>query len=114
MPDFKFTGNIVENNMDYSYFQFTNNQLKEKGLKIVFTFVHKTFTYEIWLSGINRKTQEHYAKIYKDKLDNYDISSNPNRTDYIIRKTTNIDYNNIDKSLENIKKEVYQLVEDIA
>lgn len=47
MPDFKFTGNIVENNMDYSYFQFTNNQLKEKGLKIVFTFVHKTFTYEI-------------------------------------------------------------------
>ena len=43
MNDFYFTGNIVENNMDYSYFQFTNENLKKKGLKIVFVFLHKEF-----------------------------------------------------------------------
>lgn len=35
MPEYKFQGNIIENGMDYSYFLFTNKNLKEKGLKIV-------------------------------------------------------------------------------
>ena len=38
MNDFYFTGNIVENNMDYSYFQFTNENLKKKRIKNCFRF----------------------------------------------------------------------------
>lgn len=60
LKDYNFTSNIVENNMDYSYFQFTNQKLKAKGLKIVVAFDHQKFIYEVWLSGINRKVQTAY------------------------------------------------------
>ena len=40
---FRFQGNIVENNMEYSYFQFSDDTLKQMGLKIVVVFVHSDF-----------------------------------------------------------------------
>ncbi len=43
LPDYRFQGNIVENGMDYSYFQFTNDTLKKKGLKIAVTSIHRNF-----------------------------------------------------------------------
>ncbi len=43
LKEYTFAGNIVENSMDYSYFQFTNKKLKSNGLKIVIAFVHKVF-----------------------------------------------------------------------
>lgn len=93
MPEFKFTSNIVENNMDYSYFQFTNDKLKKNKLKIVFVFIHKEFKFQIWLSGINRNIQN----IYKNTK--YNLSINPNKTDYILSKDLNLNYNDLKQSL---------------
>lgn len=47
---FRFQGNIVENNMEYSYFQFSDDTLKQMGLKIVVVFVHSDFRFEVWIS----------------------------------------------------------------
>lgn len=114
MNNFKFTANIVENNMDYSYFQFTNEKLKKKGLKIVFVFVHKEFKYQIWLSGVNRQTQVKYSDMY-EKNNKYTISPNPDKTDYIISRDIDIElnYDNLEDLLDNFKKKVYMFINDI-
>lgn len=84
LEDYSLTNNIVENNMDYSYFQFTNQELKAKGLKIVITFDYQKFIYEVWLSGINRKVQMTYYDKIKNRKQLYTLSDNPQKTDYII------------------------------
>jgi hypothetical protein len=105
MTDYKFTGNIVENNMDYSYFQFTNDYLLSRGLKIVIAFIHKEFTYEVWLSGMNRKVQEKYHVLLNSKKHPYILSPNPNKYDYIIKESLvkDIDYEDCDKLFISIK-----------
>lgn len=85
MPAFRFTGNIVENNMDYSYFQFTDDALKADGLKIVIAFVHRDFEFQIWLSGVNRKTQCEWHALLSKTDHPYMLSDNPGGTDYILR-----------------------------
>lgn len=115
MPEYKFTGNIVENNMDYSYFQFSNETLKSKGLKIVIVFVHKTCNYEVWLSGINRKVQVQYHKELLNSYSKYTITSDPTRLDYILKHIiiSDCDYSNIDRLIHEIKSETLNFIEDV-
>lgn len=114
MTNFNFTANIVENNMDYSYFQFTNENLKKKGVKIVCVFLHKEFKYQVWLSGVNRQTQIKCFNMY-EKNNKYTMSPNPDKTDYILSKDINIElnYDNIENLLNNFKKEIYMFIDDI-
>lgn len=87
MPEYKFQGNIVENGMDYSYFLFTNKNLKEKGLKMAVVFVHSNFQFEVWLSGYNRKYQSKYYDLLKEKNIPFELTDNPIRKDFILRVT---------------------------
>lgn len=87
MPEYKFQGNIVENGMDYSYFLFTNKNLKEKGLKMAVVFVHSNFRFEVWLSGYNRNHQLKYYDLLKGKNIPFELTDNPIRKDYILRVT---------------------------
>lgn len=114
MSEYIFANNIVENNMDYSYFQFTNEKLKSDGLKIVVTFVHKDFKYEVWLSGSNRKIQCKYYDIFKTKKQIYMLTNNPNKTDYILK--TNImdtyNYDELDELLIKMKANIIDFIEN--
>lgn len=92
MPAYSFTGNIVENNMDYSYFQFTDDALKLAGLKIVIVFVHKDFEFQIWLSGVNRKTQSAWHTRLSTREHPYVLTDNPNNTDYILKSPLTSDW----------------------
>jgi hypothetical protein len=86
---YSFSGNIVENGMDYSYFQFTNEELKAKGLKIVIAFVHSNVSFEVWLSGYNRKCQcDYYEKLKSEKL-KFILNHQPSRIDYIMKLPIN-------------------------
>lgn len=58
MDSFCFMNRVVENVMDFSYFQLTDDQLKKGGLKIQVVFFHKTCRFEIWGSGYNRAVQK--------------------------------------------------------
>ena len=87
LPEYVFTGNIVENNMDYAYFQFTNDALKTRGLKIVIAFVHMEFSHQIWLSGMNRGSQAKHFENFRNIPHPYTLTDNPNKTDYILKET---------------------------
>jgi len=110
--EYDFSGNIVENNMDYSYFQFTNSYYKDKGLKFVIAFVYKSFSFEIWLSGFNRKFQVKYFNALKGIFTPEELlTANPTRTDYIIRKPIEFDYNDVEKSMNTMNAEVGKFVD---
>ena len=86
LPACSFLGGIVENGMDYSYFQFTSDALREQGLKIVIAYVHATCSLEVWLSGVNRKTQVSvFTRLQKTGTD-YEQTPDPNRFDYILKE----------------------------
>lgn len=112
-PKYEFTGNIVENNMDYAYFQFTNELLKSKGLKFVLVFLYKEFRYEIWLSGYNRKIQSDYFNKFENIKLKYILTTDPNRTDYIVRGQIAVDYSNVDKIVGDIKLGSSKFINDI-
>jgi hypothetical protein len=115
LPEYTFTGNIVENNMDYSYFQFANEDLKSKGLKIVIVFVHAEFSYQIWLSGLNREAQRKHYDYLKDKSHHYTLTANPNKTDFILKMplVSECNYNNMEELLMTIKANAVAFVHNV-
>lgn len=82
---YTFQGGIVENAMDYAYFQFADPRLRAAGLKIVIVFVHRDFQLEVWLSGVNRKAQCAWAEKLGAGAPPFLPSQDPARTDYILR-----------------------------
>jgi len=85
LPAYAFAGGVMENGMDYSYFQFTGSGLREQGLKIVVAYVHGTCSLEVWLSGVNRKTQAAVFERLQKTGSDYEQTPDPNRFDYILK-----------------------------
>lgn len=85
MPDYQFQKDITEKCLEYSYFQFTNPVLKDKGLKIVVLFVHQSFQFEVLLSGYNREVQSRVYETIKGKDLEFELCSNPSKEDFILR-----------------------------
>ena len=115
MSEYRFTGSIVENNMDYSYFQFTDDILQSKGLKFVVAFTHNTFEYEIWLSGMNRKIQiDYHSKLCKVKHTNM-MSPNPSRFDYILKEKlfSEVNYDDCERLFDASKNNIQAFTKKI-
>lgn len=93
MPDFRFQNGISENAMDYAYFSFSSQVLKEKNLKLVVVFVHKSFQLEVWLSGTNRSAQCRWADRMRDRLlpMGMEATDDPEHTDYLVRLPVQVD-----------------------
>jgi len=112
LPEYDFSGHIVENNMDFAYFQLSDDELRASGLKIQVVFIHKNFRFEVWASGYNRKIQCAYYEKLKSQTIPYALNINPIRVDYIIKTPLN---ENLDLSdgfgvLEEIKAHVLDCV----
>lgn len=86
MTNYHFMNRFVENQMNFSYFQLTNDSLKNKKLKIQVIFVHKTCTFEVWISGYNRKTQKNYYSSLPNELDAFEKCADPLKNDYLLKK----------------------------
>jgi len=114
--EYAFSGNIVENAMDYSYFQFTNEHLKKQGLKVVVVFVHVDFCFEVWISGLNRKIQRQYYNELKDIPVPFILNDTPSKVDYILKLPLNRDIpiNNGGELILEIKRSAMELIEWVA
>lgn len=113
MTQYKFQSNIVENGMDYSYFQLTDEELKKTGLKIAIVFVHKTFQFEVWLSGYNRKVQCKYYELFKDDENIFLSCNDPKKNDYILKLSLDClsDFSDGNNLVNIIKEKTLELIE---
>lgn len=112
MPQFQFQGNIAENAMDYSYFQFTSQALKSRGLKIAVVFLHRQFRLEVWLSGVNRSSQKRWFPVLATKDCPFLRTENPERSDYILRTPLPEDWNlaDGDGTVSALKQKALELI----
>lgn len=85
MPEYTFMGRVVENQMDFTYFQVTRESLKEAGLKIQVVFLHSTCEFEVWISGYSKKIQCSYYERLRYTECPFEMCANPERNDFIIK-----------------------------
>jgi hypothetical protein len=114
-PDY-FLSDVNVGEMDFTYFYFFPKTLKTRGLKIVLLFIHEEFTFEVWLSGYNKKVQEKYWKIFKEKdWNEYHIAINPRDFDYILRfvLNDNPDFSDLEKLKAQIEKGTLEFIKEV-
>ncbi|UCE12965.1 MAG: hypothetical protein JSV04_12335 [Candidatus Heimdallarchaeota archaeon] len=84
-PDFSVSGSIYYGYMDMTYFHFFPKSLRDRKLKIVVLFIHDTFTFEVWLAGLNKQIQSQYLKLFSEgNWNKYHIASTTKGVDSII------------------------------
>ncbi len=84
MPEYTFTQNIAENRMDFAYFQASDAELKDRGLKLQVVFIHAECRFEVWLSGYNRQVQKRMRDIFVNAGCPYELCTDPARNEYIL------------------------------
>ena len=66
MPDFRFQNAVSGSAIDYAYFTFSDEALRQKGLKLAVVFEPGSFRLEVWLCGVNRAAGRRWAEGRKD------------------------------------------------
>ena len=115
LTTYSFMNRIIENKMNFTYFQMTNKKWKEMGLKLQVIFIRKTCMFEVWLSDYNKKIQnDYYMDLYDYYMDlcktkcPFEICSNPNKNDYLIRIPISLDI-----TIDNYKKIIFEIKSNI-
>ena len=115
-PDFTVSGNVYYGFMDMTYFHLFSKSLKQQKLKIVVLFLHETFRFEVWLSGLNKQVQSHYLKFFKEKNWNkYHIASTTKNIDYILDHVllANPDFSDFDVLTTEIERGTLTFLKDV-
>lgn len=64
-PNYFVSGSIYQGQMDYTFFQFTPKELRERKLKTIILLDHEKMSFAIWLCGVNKKVQKEYWDHFK-------------------------------------------------
>jgi hypothetical protein len=115
-PDYHVSGSVYQGYMDMTYFAVFPESLKRRKLKIAIVFVYDTFTFEVWLSGYNKKVQTKYWKLIKDSnWDRYRVPSTTKGVDSIIESVLvdNPDFSNLDNLTKQIEKGTLKFINDV-
>ena len=84
-PDYFVSSSIYYGYMDMTYFSIIPKSIKRRKLKIAIVFVHDTFRFEVWLSGINRDVQTKYWKLLKESdWNKYHLAATNRGFDYVV------------------------------
>jgi hypothetical protein len=65
-PEYYVSGSLYFGYMDMTYFAFSPEALKRRGLKIAIVFNYEVFRFEVWLAGYNKQVQSEYWKKFKE------------------------------------------------
>ena len=115
-PVYLLSSNIYFGYMDMTYFSVIPEFLKQRKLKIAIVFVHDTFRFEVWLSGVNRDVQEEYwKKITKSGWNKYSITPDPRKDDCILSNilVSDPDFSDLDALTEKIETGVVDFIQDV-
>ncbi len=112
LPEFSTSNNIMENHLDFAYFQLFKDSLKDRGLKVQIIFVHQRCQFELWISGYNRKIQNKYYLKLKDRKFDYLLTSDPQHIDYIFKSqlSTELDISDGEKLISLLKEDILEIV----
>lgn len=111
-----FVSSIYYGYMDMTYFSFSPESLKRRKLKIAIVFIHDTFRFEVWLAGSNKKFQNEYWKLFKDRNWNkYHIPSTIKGIDSIMEHilVENPDFSDLDTLTKQIETGTLKFINDV-
>jgi len=109
-------GSIYQGYMDYTFFTFTPKLLRNKKLKIVIIFEHKTMTFEVWLSGQNKEIRRKYKEFFRNNgFKKYTIFSATEDNLSIIEHSLikNPNFDNLDYITEQIEEKTMIFINKI-
>jgi len=87
-------GNVSPGYLDFSYFPFLNDYLRDKKLRFGIVLNHREMRFELWLMGQNKKIQEKYWTLLKTSSWNKDCKTMPK---YSVIGTVLVDKPNFEK-----------------
>lgn len=70
-------GNLFQGYMDYTYFYYSNDFLKERKLKLGLVLNHTKMQFEVWLLGQTISIQEKYWQYFKSTKWNENRTTKP-------------------------------------
>ena len=115
-PSYSVSSSIYYGYMDMTYFSFFPESIKRRNLKIAIVFVHDTFRFEVWLSGVNRDVQEQFWDLIS-KLDwnKYHMTTNPRRDDFILDHIMipDPDFSDLDSLTNHIERGTLDFIKDV-
>ena len=99
------TKKVLNGYLDYTYFYFSNDLLKEKQLKLGIIFNHQKISFDLWLMGTTKESQRNYWKVFKDTEWNTEDNM---PTWYIVSVdlVTHPDFENLERLSKTIIKQV--------
>jgi hypothetical protein len=115
-PNVFASGNLYFGYMDMSYFALFPKSLKDRNLKIAIVFLHEQFRFEVWLSGVNKKVQGKYWKVFKESnWKKYPIVSTTKNADSIVEGilVENPDFSDLEALTRKIESGILKFIQDI-
>ena len=116
-PDYFVSGSIYYGYMDMTYFSVFPKSIKDRKLKVPIVFLHETFRFEVWLSGVNRQVQEKYWKLIKESdWNKYKLVPQEGKgADSIVEHilVDNPDFSDLDALTQQIEKGTLKFIKDI-
>lgn len=103
-------GSLFQGYMDYTYFYYTNDFLKQRKLKMGLVLNHEKMQFEIWLLGQTTTIQEKYWRYFKTTVWNKNRTTKPK---YSILEAVLIEKPNFN-DLENLSKQIEEKLVDIS
>lgn len=92
-PKEYLTGNISFGYLDYTYFPFFNEYLRNNKLRFGIVLNHKQMRFELWLMGQNASAQKEYWEILKETVWNKGIKMMPKYSVLEVCLLDRIDFN---------------------
>lgn len=96
------TSSIGFGYLDYTYFYFTNDYVKNKNLKFALVLKHEKMQFELWLCGRTEDIQKQYWNLLKDSKWNKNVEVMPKYSVLEVTIETQIDFNVKEKMTSNI------------
>ncbi len=106
-------GNIFQGYMDYTYFYYSDDFLKERKLKMGLVLNHAKMQFEIWLLGQTIPIQEKYWEYFKSTKWNNERTTKPQ---YSILETVLVDkpnFNDLEELSKQIENKLPSITDDI-
>lgn len=113
MADKYSFGNLSLGYMDYTYFPFFDEFLREKKLRFGIVLNHEKVRFELWLMGQNAEVQKEYWNLLRSTKWNKDKAEMPQYSVLEVTLVDNPDFDQLDILTQSITDETVKLTTEI-